>query len=134
AGGKEKWRSEPCPAPFTPHPAAASMGKSPRSTPTVADGRVYTFGASGILSCLDAGTGKLLWRKDSMGRYASYGAAASPLVADGLCVVPVGDGAKLGELRAFDARTGGVRWAYADGFGPAYGSPILADLAGERQV
>jgi outer membrane protein assembly factor BamB len=133
-GGKERWRSEPYPAPFEPHPAAALYGKSPRSTPAVAEGKVYTFGVSGILSCLDAGTGKVVWRKDFSRHYPAYGTSASPLVADGLCVVPVGDGVKQGELTALDARTGEPRWRYADGSGPAYGSPVLADLAGERQV
>jgi outer membrane protein assembly factor BamB len=134
ATGKEAWRSEPYPAPVEIHPAAAAYGKYPRSTPTVADGKLYAFGVSGILSCFDAATGKLLWRKDSAGRYPSYGASASPLVADGLCVVPMGDGVKKGDLTAFDARTGEVKWTYADGSGPAYGSPVLADLAGGRQV
>jgi outer membrane protein assembly factor BamB len=133
-GGAEKWQSRPYPAPFQPHPAAAAFGKYPRSTPTVAGGRVYTFGVSGILSCMDAGTGRLHWRKDFSEHYPSYGASTSPLVADGLCVVHVGDGVKTSELTAFDAETGEVKWRYADGSGPPYGSPILVDLAGERQV
>jgi outer membrane protein assembly factor BamB len=132
--GAEKWRSEPYPAPFKPHPAAAGFGKYPRSTPTVADGRVFTLGVSGILSCLDAGTGKRLWRKDFSKHYPIYGASTSPLVADGLCIVHVGDGAKWGGLTAFDVKTGDVKWFFADGSGPPYGSPILVDLAGERQV
>jgi outer membrane protein assembly factor BamB len=132
--GAEKWRSEPYPAPFQPHPAAASFRKYPRSTPTVADGRIFTLGVSGILSCLDAGTGKRLWRKDFSKHYPAYGASTSPLVADGLCIVHVGDGAKSGGLTAFDVKTGDVKWQYADGSGPPYGSPILVDLAGERQV
>jgi outer membrane protein assembly factor BamB len=37
-------------------------------------------------------------------------------------------------MTAFDARTGEVKWCYADGSAPASGSPILVDLAGERQV
>jgi outer membrane protein assembly factor BamB len=133
--GEEKWRSEPYPAPFKPHPAAASFRKYPRSTPAVAGGRVFTLGVSGILSCLDAGTGKLLWRQDFSKNYPVYGASTSPLVADGLCIVHVGGGDKnKGGLTAFDARTGEVKWCYADGSGPPYGSPILVTLAGERQV
>jgi RNA polymerase sigma factor (sigma-70 family) len=135
ASGKEKWRSQPYPAPFEPHPAATGFGKYPRSTPTVAGGRVFTFGVSGVLSCLDASTGKLLWRQNRSENHPAYGAATSPLVADGLCIVHVGGGDKnKGGLTAFDVKTGEVKWSYADGSGPPYGSPILVDLAGERQV
>jgi hypothetical protein len=52
-------------------------------------------------------------------------------VDDGLCIAQVGKGG----LTAFDVATGEVRWCYDDVIGgPAYGSPILAELAGERQV
>src|ERR1700733_5594867 len=37
---------------------AASQFPGPRSSPTVADGKVVTFGVQGTLSCLDAATGK----------------------------------------------------------------------------
>ena len=127
--GKELWRSEPCPAPFKGGPAAPGDTKT-RATPAVAGGRVFTLGVSEILSCLDADTGKLHWRKRSKG-CPIYGASASPLVTDGLCITQVGKGG----LTAFDVASGEVKWLYDDVIGgPGYGSPILADLAGERQV
>jgi outer membrane protein assembly factor BamB len=127
--GKQLWRSEPCPAPFKAGPAAPGDIK-PRATPAVAAGRVFTLGVSEILSCLDAETGKLLWRKPSKG-YPIYGASASPLVVDGLCIAQVGKGG----LTAFDVATGAVKWCYDDVIGgPGYGSPILVDMAGERHV
>jgi outer membrane protein assembly factor BamB len=135
AGGKEVWRSEPYAAPYKWWPGEGTFSKGPRSTPTVAGGRVYTAGVSGVLSCLDAATGKVLWRKQS-GDAPPYGGPASPLVADGLCIVHLGcdnRGDKDG-LTAFDAATGEVKWRLADGSRPGAGSPILADLAGERQV
>jgi outer membrane protein assembly factor BamB len=129
ATGKVLWRSEPDPAPFKPGPAAPGDKKT-RATPAVAGGRVFTLGVRGVLSCLDARTGKRLWRKDS-GQQPIYGASASPLVAGGLCIAQVGKGG----LTAFEAATGEVKWCYDDVIGgPAYASPILADLAGERQV
>src|SRR5690242_3655524 len=33
----------------------------PRATPTIAEGRVFTFGAEGMLHCLDMESGKKLW-------------------------------------------------------------------------
>jgi RNA polymerase sigma factor (sigma-70 family) len=131
AGGKEHWRSEPYPAPYKAGPGEGTADDRPRSTPAVSGGRVYTLGMTGILSCLDAQTGKLLWRKDT--RYAPY-MGSSPLVADGLCIAHVGDGAKAGGLTAFDAGTGDVRWCFSEGYSAMSGSPILVDLAGERQL
>jgi outer membrane protein assembly factor BamB len=129
--GKVNWRSEPYPAPYKVGPGEGTTDDRPRSTPAVADTRVFTLGMTGILSCLDARTGKLLWRKDT--RYAPY-MGSSPLAADGLCIAHVGDGVKVGGLTAFDAKTGDVRWCFAEGASATSGSPILVDLAGERQL
>jgi outer membrane protein assembly factor BamB len=129
--GKEIWRSDPCPAPYKPGPGEGTAENTPRSTPAVAGGRVFTLGMTGVLSCLDAGTGKVHWRKDT--KYGYYG-GCSPLVVDGLCIAQVGDGAKLGGLTAFDVRTGDVKWCCANGFSAMSGSPILVDMAGERQL
>ncbi len=135
ASGKETWRSAYA-APYKlGGPAHGYEG--PRSTPAVADGRIFTFGISGILSCLDAKTGKALWRKDFVKQYPhgtapGWGTSASPLIDGDLCIIHVG-GPDIGGLTAFNTRTGEAKWCY-DGDGPAYGSPILVDLAGERQV
>jgi outer membrane protein assembly factor BamB len=131
ATGKKRWESKPCPAPYKPGPAAPGDDK-PRSTPTVAGHRVFTLGVGGILSCLDAKTGKLLWRKDA-GQYPTYGSSASPLVDNGLCITYVG-GMTKGGLTAFDVKTGEEKWRFKGWDGAAYGSPILVDLAGQRQV
>ena len=56
----------------------------------------------------------------------------SPLVDRGLVIVHVG-GHNDGALTAFDARTGEVKWSWT-GDGPAYGSPIVVELGGTRQV
>ncbi|HEV3118670.1 MAG TPA: sigma-70 family RNA polymerase sigma factor, partial [Gemmataceae bacterium] len=129
--GESRWRSDPYPAPYKVGPGEGSADDRPRSTPTVAGGRVFTLGMTGTLSCFDAGTGKLLWRKDT--KYAPY-MGSSPLVTNGLCIVHVGDGAKVGGLTAFDVKTGEVKWCFAEGGCAMSGSPILVDLAGERQV
>jgi outer membrane protein assembly factor BamB len=135
ASGKELWKSEPYKAPYQWWPGEGNFSKGPRSTPTVAGGRVYTAGVSGVISCLDAKTGKLLWRKQSKDA-PPYGGPASPLVADGLCIVHLGcdnRGEKDG-LTAFDAATGEAKWRADDWSRPGSGSPILVDLAGQRQV
>jgi outer membrane protein assembly factor BamB len=130
-GGRELWRSEPYPVAYRRGPREGQFSMGPRSTPVVAGGRVFTFGLSGMLSCLDAQTGALLWRKDCQ-PYPPYG-GSSPLVANGLCIVHFGD-EKTGGLTAFDVATGEERWCYADGSQPTSVSPVLVEVAGERQV
>src|SRR5438309_1332641 len=51
--GKEVWRKT--------YPRAAfksDYGNGPRATPTVADGKLYTYGITGVLTCWDAADGK----------------------------------------------------------------------------
>jgi outer membrane protein assembly factor BamB len=112
------------------NPAAAGHGKGVKSTPVVADGRICTLGISGILSCLNAQTGKLLWRKEFGS--PEFGTAMSPVVDHDLLIAHVGT-ARGGALVAFDAQTGVEKWSWK-GDGPAYASPIVADLGGTRQV
>jgi outer membrane protein assembly factor BamB len=133
--GKEIWRSSQ-PIAYEMHPAAVGHGKGPKSTPVVYKGNVYTFGISGVLSCHDARTGKLKWRRDFSNEYPKtsplFGTAMSPLIDSGLLIAHVG-GHDKGALTAFDPETGATKWSN-DVDGPAYSSPIVVDLAGVRQV
>jgi outer membrane protein assembly factor BamB len=135
ATGKQRWRSD-YPAPYVVERPAQAHGKGPKSTPVVRAGKLYTFGISGILSCFEADTGKLHWRKDFTGKfkYTSplFGAAMSPLVEGGALIVHVG-GHNEGALMAFDLETGDVRWQNTVN-GPGYASPVAVDLAGVRQI
>jgi outer membrane protein assembly factor BamB len=133
--GKILW-SDRYPAPYQVNPAAASHGKGPKSTPVFAQGRLYTLGITGILSCYDATKGTLLWRKRFEDRFPSslplYGVAASPLVDQGTLYLHVG-GPKKGAFLALEAATGKEKWAWT-GDGPAYASPILATFGGIAQL
>ena len=131
ADGRTIWRTS-YPAPFTMHPAAASHEKGSKSTPAFADGKLYTLGMSGIVTAFDAATGKQVWQKPAPPTGPLYGTAMSPLVDRGLVVVHVG-GHDKGALTAFSANTGEVKWHW-DGDGPGYGSPIVVDFDGTRQV
>jgi len=95
--------------------AARGYG-GPRSTPAVSEGKVYTLGVNGTLSCLDAATGQIVWRKGS-GEPPRFYTSASPLIADGKCIV-------FGSaLTAFDVTSGEVKWKGPGG--TPYGSPVL---------
>ena len=133
--GKEIWRSSQ-PIAYQMHPAAVGHGKGPKSTPVISNGKVYTFGITGVLSSHDALTGKLKWRREFSKQFPAtspwFGAAMSPVVDNGLLIAHVG-GHDKGALMAFDAETGDVKWSN-DLDGPAYGSPLVVNLAGVRQV
>jgi outer membrane protein assembly factor BamB len=135
ASGQRVWRYS-APAPYTTNSAATAHGKGPKATPVVAGGRVFTFGISGILTCLDAASGRLAWRKEfgsgSSDSSPLYGVASSPVVDGGRVIVHVGGPGK-GALTAFEAATGAVVWAWK-GDGPAYASPVVAVVGGVRQV
>jgi outer membrane protein assembly factor BamB len=103
----------------------------PRATPAVADGKVCTLGVGGVLSCLDAATGKVVWRKDTKA-WPSFYTAASPLIVAGNCVAYLG-GTGKGEVAAFDLAKGEAKWKW-EGEGPAYGSPVLLTADGTKQV
>jgi len=133
--GKQVWRDS-YPAPYVMNPAAVSHGKGPKSTPVVYDNKLYTLGISGVLSCYDAGSGKLRWRREfsktSKTTSPLYGTAMSPIVDRGLLIAHVG-GHDSGVLAAFDADTGETRWTWT-GDGPGYASPIAAEFGGVRQI
>jgi len=129
--GKQLWQ-QGVDAPYTVNPAAAAHGPGPKSTPAIAGGRVFTLGISGIFSAHDLATGKLLWRKNAPPTPPLYGTASSPIV-DGAAVIAFLGGENAGALTAMDAATGAVKWAWK-GDGPGYSSPIIATLAGTRQL
>ena len=131
ASGKQLWQ-EGVDAPYTMNSAATGHGPGPKSTPLVADGRVFTLGISGIFSAHDLASGKLLWRKNAPPTPPEFGTASSP-VADGANVIAFLGGTGAGALTAMDAATGAARWRWT-GDGPGYSSPVVATVGGTRQI
>lgn len=107
-------------------------GAGPRGTPTLSNGRVYTFGGTGILNALDADSGAVVWSRnaasDTKVKLPGWGFASSPLVVGNIVVV-----AAAGTLAAYDAANGQPRWVGANG-GGGYSSPHLATIQGVQQV
>ncbi|HEY3581177.1 MAG TPA: PQQ-binding-like beta-propeller repeat protein [Pyrinomonadaceae bacterium] len=110
----------------------SNAGAGPRATPTLSGGRVYTFGATGILNALDAGTGAVVWTHnvstDTGTQIPFWGFASSPLVIGDEVIV-----AASGQLVAYDVATGNKRWVGPAG-GGSYSSPQLVTLGGVSQV
>jgi len=108
----------------------------PRSTPTFDSGRVYVQGAEGELQCLDAASGKTVWRKNVLqengGKSAPYGVSISPLIVGNLLVTIAG-GRAGSSVVAYRKDTGARVWGALDD-PPAYASPMVAELDGKAQV
>jgi outer membrane protein assembly factor BamB len=130
ATGKEVWKSTYVALSVT-GPASAHPG--PRSSPAVAGGKVVTFGVSGILSCFDAETGKLVWRKENPANAVpEFFTSMSPLIVDGMCFAHVGK-KDDGQVLALDLNTGNEKWKWS-GEGPAYASPELMTIDGTKHL
>lgn len=107
-------------------------GAGPRATPTIHNGRVYTFGATGILNALDAHSGAVVWTRnaasDSGAKVPGWGFSSSLLVVDDLVIV-----ASAARLAAYNLATGEPRWVIREG-GMSYSSPHLLTIGGVPQV
>ena len=105
----------------------------PRAAIAIDDGRAYALGAVGHLNCLDAATGKLLWKKypgaDYEIRTPIWGVASAPLVDGDLVIVQLG--AEGACLVALDKKTGAERWRALDD-NASYSAPIIVEQAGKR--
>jgi outer membrane protein assembly factor BamB len=124
----------------------------PRATPVVDGPFVFTMGAEGILQCVRAATGEMVWRLDTMREFNVaknfFGVGSSPIVWRDLLIVNVGGSppggpadlyAAHGPLAssgsavvAFDKATGKMRWKTGDDFA-SYASPVVATIA-DRDV
>jgi len=128
--GKELWRDSYIAQEVT-GPAARHPG--PRSSPTVADGKIITMGVGGILSCLDATNGSLIWRTDPFPKIVPmFFTSMSPIVVDGNCIAHLG-GKGNGAIIAYNLNTGEEIWRW-NNEGPDYGSPVLIEVENIKQI
>ncbi|MBK9166366.1 MAG: PQQ-like beta-propeller repeat protein [Bryobacterales bacterium] len=129
--GRDLWRTPSA----TTYRDDFGFDEGPRGTPAVADGRVFTFGAEGVLQALDLASGRRLWAVETHKEFGVkkefFGAACSPLVEGNVVIVHVG-GQGAGVV-AFDAATGKPVWrATSDEAG--YSSPVAATVGGARRI
>jgi len=111
-------------------------GPGPRATPTLDDDRLFALGAVGDLHCLDAATGEFIWHanilRDNQADNLHWGMSGSPLVDGDLVIVT--PGGRSGNLvAAYDRYSGRPVWRGGDG-PSSYSSPMIATLAGRRQI
>ncbi len=125
--GEELWVSQ------QPRRFEDEHGDGPRSTPAIADSRVYSMGADGLLTCCDLADGQLLWKKECLADPERdnllWGMSGSPLVYEGkVFVTPGGENSAL---IAFDSFSGEELWRSGSDRG-AYASPMLSSVIGQQ--
>jgi outer membrane protein assembly factor BamB len=125
--GREIWSDS-----YERAPYRSVLNTGPQATPTIAGGRVYTFGITGVLTCYQADTGKRLWQVDAYKQFKSglprYGVTCSPLVIGNRVIVAVGG--KGSSVAAFDTEKGELQWQALDE--PAgTASPVLFAAGGK---
>jgi outer membrane protein assembly factor BamB len=108
--------------------------EGPRATPAIADDRVLTYGAEGMLTCADLATGRKIWSVDTKLDFHApkgfFGIACSPLVEGNAVLLNVG-GKNGAGIVAFNKSDGKVLWKTADDEA-GYSSPVAGSIAGRR--
>jgi outer membrane protein assembly factor BamB len=135
ATGAEVW-SYSYPARFVDQTQVSGVG--PRSTPTFANGKIYTVGGTGIVTCLDAASGEFVWKRnlseDCGTPVAMWGFSTSATLQGDRCYL-LGGGNKPNSKDSicYDAESGEIQWS-ASGSGETYSSPQLVTLCDEEQI
>ena len=111
-------------------------GIGPRATPTIDTDQVFTLGATGVLQCLDLATGRRNWSinilEHNNAELNEWGMSGSPLIMDQFVIVNAG-GPNGHSLVAYDRSSGQRTWSAGDDRA-TYSSPLVAELAGLRQI
>jgi outer membrane protein assembly factor BamB len=85
----------------------------PRCTPLLSADYCYTFGAEGMLTCLELKTGKLIWQRNTAKEWkipeAFFGVGSTPILEGNLLLVMVGGQLNSGMV-GLDAATGKTVW------------------------
>jgi outer membrane protein assembly factor BamB len=108
-----------------------------RSTPTILNGKAYVSSGRGIVACIDAESGKIIWSVNVFGQnegaFGMWGVAESILLVDGKVIFSTGGNKTT--MVALDAKTGKEIWkspSLNDNL--AYVSPILIEKNGKQQI
>ncbi|MCE9552025.1 MAG: PQQ-like beta-propeller repeat protein [Planctomycetes bacterium] len=122
----------------------------PRCCPVIDGDRVYLRGAEGMLHCLRAADGQVLWKCDTVGQFGVvpnfFGVGSTPVIEGDLLIAQVGgstdpEGQPLGAVDparnngtaivAFDKYSGEVKYRTGEELA-SYASPVMATIDGRR--
>jgi outer membrane protein assembly factor BamB len=129
--GKERWKnSYP-----TRYEDQFGFDPGPRSTPLIADGRVYTLGAEGTFHCLALDSGKVIWKRSLNQEYqvrqGFFGVTTSALLDQDLLLVNVGG--KDAGVVGLSKENGKEVWR-ATTDEASYASPVVSTFGGSREA
>lgn len=114
----------------------AMGGTGPRATPTVTSAGLYALGATGILSCLQPETGRLIWQRniltDAGSSILDWGMSGSPLVLGNRVIVDAG-GDQDRAVIAYETSTGEIVWA-TQNHRAGYAAPRLEQFSDTLQL
>jgi outer membrane protein assembly factor BamB len=109
--------------------------KGTRTTPTIDGSRIYVFSGTGVIVCVETGSGRKIWEVNTLERFEGknvrWGMSGSPLIdGDKVYCTP---GGKKGVIAALDKMTGRTIWA-TTGLDElsAYSSAILIESGGNH--
>ncbi|RLS58588.1 MAG: hypothetical protein DWH91_02075 [Planctomycetota bacterium] len=119
-------------------------GAGPRATPTFDKGQLFTLGARGLLTSLDAANGRVLWQRDLMKEVEAqlpvWGFSGSPVVM-GQSVIVYAGGTGNNGLLAVDRVTGRTLWGIpSKGMNFSSAQPVTIDdtpmvvFGGEKEI
>ena len=134
--GKRFWQAA-YEAPYQPRYGGST---GPRTSPVIADGRVFTFGIAGQLRCYDLASGEVRWTHDMAKEYdmgpVFFGHGSTPLVLGSRLIVQFGGrvAGKTVNTAAFDVTSGKLLWTAEHAWGASYASPVPATLHGRECV
>lgn len=126
--GEQIWKTVLNPAPEVTGGARNHPG--PRSTPCVLNGKVFMLGVGGILTCLNADSGEIIWKNADYTEVPQFFTSVSPLVVDNKCIVHLG-GKDNGVIVAFNVEDGEIIWKL-EGEPCTYSSPVLMNIEKEK--
>jgi outer membrane protein assembly factor BamB len=107
-------------------------GNSPRATPLIHDGCVYTLGAFGHLCCLEVDSGIMLWQVNLAKEFGApsltWGHSGTPVIVDKKLILQ--PGGKDASIVGLDLESGDVLWK-TPGASCGYSS-LLHKIVGEK--
>ena len=130
--GKLRWEfSYPC------RYEKMDYGKGPRASVTILDGKAYSLGAMGHAHCLDAVTGRLIWKRAWLGKGKAkapiWGFSSSPEPFNDAILFHVGN-ETTGNIQAVSRHSGETLWTVGDDTMAGYAPPLTVEHLGNIQL
>jgi len=110
-------------------------GEGPRSTPTLANGKIYALFSNGLLACVDPDDGRTIWKTTVIEKgydFPEWGISASPLIWKNQVIV--NPGGESGAVKSYSAQFGKLLWQSQLSGRGVYLSPTILTLLGEDHL